>query len=210
VKDDRNPPPGEAEDDFVPLDAATEAALAAALRAAWAPRPLDPALNELLIESALEDPLAPPSELEVVESERLREALEGRGDHPDAALARALRTANSPSPLPGGRADQLAKAAAAPRRSGSVVFVAFGAAAATVMAAAAAAMLFLMPVERGHDEPAASAVTVPNPGFVQSRSTATLFHEKFATEDTSGRIDRIAAVRARELRQNRYAQWGVR
>jgi len=208
VKDDRKPLPGESEGDFVPLDAETESALTAALQAAWVPRPLDPALNELLIEAALEDPLAPPSELEVVESERLRDALEGKGEHPDALLARALKTANTPSPLAGARADQLAKAVAAPRRSGNVVFVAFGAATATVMAAAAAAMLFLTPVER--DEPAASAVTVPNPTFVQSRSTAALFNEKFATEDTSGRIDRIAAVRARELRQNRYAQWGLR
>jgi hypothetical protein len=208
VKDHRDPPPGETEADFVPLDAETESALTAALRAAWAPRSLDPALNELLIEAALEDPLAPPSELEVVESERLRNALEGKGEHADARLARALKTANTPSPLARARADQLAKAAAGPHRSGNVVFIAFGAATATVMAAAAAAMLLVTPVER--DEPAASAVSVPNPTFVQSRSTATLFNEKFATEDTSGRIDRIAAVRARELRQNRYAEWGVR
>ena len=208
MTDDRNPPPGEFDADGVLLDAETESQLTAALQAAWAPRPLDPALNELLIEAALEDPLAPPSELELVESQRLRDALEGKGEHPDAVLARALQTANTPTPLAAGRADQLARNAAAPRRSGNVIFVAFGAAAAAVTAAAAAAMLFLTPVSR--DEPAASAVTVPNPTFVQSRSTAALFHEKFATEETSGRIDRIAAARARELRQNRYAQWGVR
>ncbi len=209
MKDASAPPPAEAESDAVALDPATESALSAALKAAWAPRPLDPALNELLIEAALEDPLAPASELELVESERLRDALAGKGEHPDALLARALRTANAPAPLATQRADRLAgNVASPPRRSGNVVYVAFGAAAATVMAAAAAAMLFLSPVER---EPSAAAVvSVPNPSLVQSRSTAALFHEKFATEDTSGRIDRIAAVRARELRQNRYAQWGLR
>jgi len=204
----RTPAPGEAEDDLVPLDAATENALLEALQAAWAPRPLDPALNELLIEAALEDPLAAPSDLEIVESERLRRALEGDGDHPDALLARALRTAHAPSPILAPRAEQLVRATASPRRSGNVVFVAFGAAAATVMAAAAAAMLFLGPVER--EPAAASAVTVPSVAFAQSRSTTALFHERFATEDTSDRIDRIAAVRSRELRQNRYAQWGLR
>ena len=204
------PPPAEtdAEGEALELDAATESALTAALRAAWAPRPLDPALNELLIEAALEDPLAPPSEAEIVESERLRDALEGTGEHPDALLARALRTANTPAPLTGERADQLAPKLALPRRSSNVVYVAFGAVAAAAMAAAATAMLFVAPVER--EPAAASAVSVPNPTLAQSRSTSALFHEKFATEDTSDRIDRIAAARARELRQNRYAQWGLR
>src|SRR6185503_7488376 len=92
------PPPAEAESDAVALDPATESALSAALKAAWAPRPLDPALNELLIDAAREDPLAPASELELVESDRLRDALAGKGEHPDALLARALRTANAPAP----------------------------------------------------------------------------------------------------------------
>jgi hypothetical protein len=210
VKDERVPPPIEtdAEGETLELDAATESALAEALRAAWAPRTLDPALNELLIEAALEDPLAPASEAEIVESERLRDALEGKGEHPDALLARALRTANTPAPLSNERANQLVPELSSPRRSSNVVYVAFGAVAATAMAAAAAAMLFLAPVE--HEPAAATAVSVPNPTLAQSRSTTALFHEKFATEDTSGRIDRIAAVRARELRQNRYAQWGLR
>jgi hypothetical protein len=44
---------------------------------------------------------------------------------------------------------------------------------------------------------------------VQSRSTAPLF--RVGSEGaTSSRIDRIASARSRDLRDNRYAQWGVR
>jgi len=195
-----------------PLEPQLERALAEALRAAWAPAPLDPALNEQLIEAALEDPLAPPSEGELVESARLRDALEGKGVHPDADLARALRNAGAPDALAEQRARELAHGAVRPARSGNVIFVAFGAAAVTALAAAAAAMLFVFPAER-KDEAAPAAAVAPLPGaaaLAQSRSTAALFNEKFETAQTSDRIDRIADARSRELRQNRYAQWGLR
>jgi hypothetical protein len=188
------------------LDPEVEQALAEALRSAWAPAQLDPALNEQLIEAALEDPLAPASEAELVESARLRDALDGRGAHPDADLARALRNAGSPEPLPEPRVEQLVATATRPQRTGNVVFVAFGAAALTAMAAAAAAMLFVFPAERD-EAPAAMAAPLT---IAQSRSTAALFSEKFETAQTSDRIDRIADARSRELRQNRYAQWGLR
>src|SRR5262245_41237567 len=81
------------------LDEQSEEELMRALRNAWMPGALDPAVNEALIAAALEDPLAPPSEQELVESERLRQALEGRADHPQAELARALRAAASPPPI---------------------------------------------------------------------------------------------------------------
>ncbi|MEB2324275.1 MAG: hypothetical protein OZ921_17305, partial [Sorangiineae bacterium] len=76
-----------------------ERTLAESLRAAYAPEPLDDELNEALILAALDDPLAPPSAAELAESEALRRALEGEGEHPDAALARALRAAAAPGAL---------------------------------------------------------------------------------------------------------------
>src|SRR5258706_1088384 len=62
------------EDETLPPE--EEAALLAALEAALRPRELDSELNERLIERSLEDPLAPPSAEELVESARLRDALE--------------------------------------------------------------------------------------------------------------------------------------
>jgi hypothetical protein len=43
-----------------------------------------------------------------------------------------------------------------------------------------------------------------------SRSLAPLLDADAARLSASERIDRVASVRARELRENRYAAWGVR
>jgi hypothetical protein len=44
-----------------------------------------------------------------------------------------------------------------------------------------------------------------------SRSAADLFPEGIPKEGgTSDRVDRIAYARARDLRENRFARWGVR
>ena len=80
------------------LDPAEEERLASALRHAFAPSPIDPERHERLLRIALEDPFAPPSADELVESERLRQAFEGDGEHADLALARALAAAHSPAP----------------------------------------------------------------------------------------------------------------
>ncbi len=191
--------------------------LAQALRHAWAPTALDPRVNERLIELALEDPLAPPTEEEVAESVRLRDALETGSEHAGADLARALTAALAPQPLDQDTSKRLARrataseerAAAEPER-GNVVYVAFGAAAA-VAALAAAVMLVIQPAGRGL-EPAAQATmseAVPTQ-IALSRSTSTLFDAKFEVGRTSSRIDRIAEARARDLRKNRYTSWGVR
>jgi hypothetical protein len=176
--------------------------LALALQAAWAPAELDPALNEMLIEAALEDPFAEPSEEEVAESERLRQALDGEGEHPDAALARALALAHAPPGLTEEQNRGLARHALA-RRS-NVIYVAFGAA-ATLVAAAAAVLLFLFPASRS-----ATPTNRQVEKIAVSRSTVPLFDKKFDTADTTARIDRIASARARDLRRNQYAMWGVR
>jgi hypothetical protein len=187
------------------LDPAVEQALGEALRSAWAPGDLDPVLNEQLIEQALEDPFAPPTADEIVESERLRQALEGQGDHPDARLAGVLKAAASPRALE--KPERLLDSSLRGRRSGNVLFVAFGAAATAALAAAAAAMLFVFPAER---QAAPSAIAPALEQLVPSRSTAGLFHEKFEAGETSARLDRITSAREKDLRENRYALWGVR
>jgi hypothetical protein len=45
------------------------------------------------------------------------------------------------------------------------------------------------------------------------RSTESLFSEPFAKDThatTTARLDRIASARARDLRDNQYARWGVK
>jgi len=187
------------------LEPAVEHALSEALRAAWAPSVLDPARNALLIQLALEDPLAPPSDEEIVESERLRRALEGQGRHPSAELARALSAALGGSPLPDERLAEHAARATRARRT-NVIFVVFGAAAAAA-ALAASLLLVVRPASERATESATVATTVK-----LSRSTAPLFGQKFSAggHASTERIDRIALARGRELRQNRYAGWGVR
>lgn len=188
-----------------------EEELAQALRAAWAPDELDAGLNEALIAQALEDPFAEASPDEIAESGRLRAALEGDGDHPDAALARALAAALAPGELDPARAEQLGRKALpssppAPRR-GAVIYVAFGAAAAVAALAASVAMV----VGRlDAQAPSAAEVAARAQELAVSRSTAPMFQGKFDAADTTARIDRIALARARDLRSNRYALWGVR
>jgi hypothetical protein len=191
-------PPETDEADLAPLDAAAEAALAQTLRAAYAPSELDPRRHAELVRLALEDPLAPPSEEELIESERLRRALDGGDErHPEARLARALAAAVNPGPLPGATAERLASRAARPKPN--VLFVTFG---ALGLAAAASFALYL-----AHGT---ATTTGPTPTLARSRSTQELFREPFEQGRTTERIDRIAEARERDARENRYALWGVR
>jgi hypothetical protein len=182
--------------------------LAQALRAAFAPTEIDPRAHELLLEQALEDPFAPADEEERAESQRLRDALETGGAHPDAELARALGQAAHPEPaLSSEQHARIERRALQPARS-NVIFVAFGAVAA-VAALAASIALVVSPVRESR--PLAAAATQRSAGeeLAVSRSTAPLFHAPFETSGTTARVDRIASARARELRENRYAQWGL-
>jgi hypothetical protein len=196
--------PEEPRDELGPLDPEIEQALAGALRAAWSPGELSPARNDELVAMALEDPLAAATDEELIESERLRRALEGDGRHRDADLARALALATRPEAAPSGRIEPLA-ARALRRRPGNVVFVVFGAAAAAV-ALAASVLLVVRPAEQ---RASAAATPASAPRYEVSRSTAPLFSERFDTRQTTERIDRIASARARDLRHNRFATWGV-
>jgi hypothetical protein len=211
---DRRDPPGDGELVAL-LPPELERQLSEALRAAWAPESLDPAKNESLMALALEDPLAQPSSEEVAESERLRRALEGDGEHPYAELARALAAAGSPAALEPAAAEQAVKRVAgdperspqsgAAARRGNLVYVVFGAAAATLALAASVALVVGPMRDRWDPE-----LTATMQELAVSRSTASMFHEKFETAETTERVDRIAVARARELRSNRYALWGVR
>lgn len=190
------------------------AELAQALRSAHAPGELDPAVNERLIRQALEDPLAPASDEELVESERLRRALEGEDDHPDLDLVRALSTAHRGDARGTAETNELVDRAASaalgkPKRlqHGTVVYLTV----TGVLAAAAAVALFF----GAEAEPGASKNVQGTPRsratepLELSRSSEDLFKARFGRGGTTERVDRIATARARDLRANRFRQWGV-
>lgn len=204
----------QAEEEESPLSANEEAALLTALAAAWRPDELDPRVNERLLEMALEDPLAAPSEEEQIESARLRDALEQGLPHPDAGLLQALGAPFTTPPVVSLQPDEaveravtgaLGGAVAAPTKRTNVIYVAFGAASAA-LAVAASALLFVG-VSR---QTSPTAAAVEPSAFVKPRSTAPMFAERFETGDTTARMDLIASARSRDLRDNRYASWGVR
>jgi hypothetical protein len=187
--------------EIAPLDPTVERELAEAIRSAWEPSPLDAARHRQILEISLADPFADPTEEEVRESARLRRALdEGDTTHPDAELARVLKNAARPSAA-SSDAD-VAPPRIAGRTAGRVFYATFGAAA---LAAAAGFALF---VARPREQPAASRAPIPT--LHASRPTGELFAERFETGGTTARIDRIALARAHDLRENRYAMWGVR
>jgi hypothetical protein len=185
--------------------------LAEMLRAAHAPKDIDPALNDRLVELALGDPSAEPSAEELEHAEMLRKALESTGSEmgvgPYAAFARALRAAyRSEEPDPAIVEDAVRRALSG-RPKTNVIYLSFGVAA--VAALAASVLLFVFPAKPGSGEQASERPS-PAGALVMSRSTTPLFKEKFDTAATTLRIDRIAQVRSAELRSNHYALWGVR
>ncbi len=186
------------------LDAPDEQRLIELLRNALAPLELDRARHERLLQAAFEDPFAPASADEVTEGERLRRALASDGNHLDLDLARAVAAAHAPNAV----ARKPAPPAALPSaqsggRTSRWSYIRFGGALAGF--AAAAALVLAVTARRSR----APAPDLPALALAQSRSTAPLFRAAFA-EPASARIDRIAGLRARELRDNRYALWGVR
>ncbi|MEO6600166.1 MAG: hypothetical protein ABIQ16_09865, partial [Polyangiaceae bacterium] len=191
------------------LDPSEERRLSELLESAYAPAEIDPARHERLLLAALEDPFAPASAEELVESERLREALAGHGGHEDLALARALASAfapgtGAPSAVPMLELAPTGAPKRAPkRREGNVILLRLAGGGAA-LAAAAAVLLAILPSPGPESTPDLRAFTL-----AQSRSTAPLF-EPDSAGAASSRIDRIASLRRRDLRDNRYALWGVR
>ena len=195
------------------LPPAEEAEVLALLEAALRPCELDSELNERLLEMALEDPFAPPSAEELVESERLRDALAGQGKHPDVEVLRALG-----APFAGEKAEDVAervlqqtltKGAEPPRRN--VIYAVFGAGSALLAAAAALALLLQSPQPtRSQAGAVVAAAPTAAPTYIAPHSTADMFDERFDTAGTTARMDLIASARSRDLRDNRYASWGVK
>jgi len=143
----------------------------------------------------------PPSEEEIRESERLREALEDPSNANEGAeLLRAVKSAAAPKALdPSELEARVERSLASPSgaRRGVVIRVAFGATALAV--AAAAAVIFAL----GHG-PAAKA-----PELARARSTQPLFRNFDMHGGESARIDRILVARSADLRENQFARWGV-
>jgi hypothetical protein len=175
--------------------------------------------------AAWDDPDAPPTPEEIAASERLRDALEAPSfrftpsDQADASegaveaeLARALRVAVDPRPLTAAdhRAILDRTLGAGARRVGAqrraTVAVLFGGLAAAAAVLLAVTAIRLAPQgDRSAARPLAAPATLAVP-----RSTEALFDAPFPKEErTSARVDRIARARARDLRDNRYARWGV-
>ena len=196
---------GDLELELPPLSAEEEERLALALRHAFAPGEIDPECHERLLSAALVDPFAPATPDELVESERLRRALEGEGEseHADSRLARALAAAHAPKPA---ASANLAGAAARldPPSRGKLLYFRAGGFAAALAVAAGVLLSFGSRANRA-PAPDLQALTL-----AQSRSTSPLFPNDAAAGAPSTRIDRIASVRAHDLRENRYALWGVR
>ncbi|HEY1536062.1 MAG TPA: hypothetical protein VGF76_18710 [Polyangiaceae bacterium] len=192
--------------DLPTLDAEEERRLVNLLKSAFAPSELEPARHERLLQAALDDPFAAPSAEELVESERLRRALDGDGDHLDLVLARALSAAYAPSEAPP-KVVAPAALTTSSKPTAKLLYLRFGGALAAL--AAAAAVLLVLSTRNTQHSLEVSAPELPALALVQSRSTAALF-QSAAVGPPSARIDRIASARERDLRANRYAMWGVR
>lgn len=182
------------EDDAIPND---DAAVAHALKAAWSPEAIEAAELEAIVAAAVEGG----SREGALE---LARALDGAAPTTaEAELAVALRNAWAPRALDEAEnAALVAKAiggAGQSSRRGVVVRVAFGAS-VSVLALAASVLLYLN--VRETESPAAP--------LARTRSTQPLFSEPFRPGEASARIDRIALARASDLRDNRFARWGVR
>lgn len=136
-------------------------------------------------------------------AERLRRDLEDGRAHDDADVLRALAHAYAPKDLASGEHTRLVGAAlrgrAARRPGRSARNASLGVAAALALAAGVAffAARTLSP-------------SAPPTELARVRSTQPLFHRPFRAADGSARVDRIAMSRASDLRDNRFARWGVR
>ena len=85
------------------------------------------------------------------------------------------------------------------------MYFAFGGVASLVAMAAAVALVIRS------QSPEAPVAPGPKPPMAVSRSTSALFPDGIPAQGgTSDRVDRIAYARARDLRENRFARWGVR
>jgi len=157
------------------------------------------------------DPEAPPTEEELAAAEALRRAFDrGRAEPGNARadwdLVEAVRAAASPAAISRAKHRRIVDASLERKARGKVIGVAFGGVASLVAMAAALAIVMRSPSPKSAMEVAAAP-----PKMALSRSTAGLFPDGIPPAGgTSDRVDRIAYARARDLRENRFARWGVR
>ena len=155
-----------------------------------------------------DDPDAPPSAEEIAASERLREALEDRSAaHPDAELARALKHAVSPRAIESATHKKILDRTVPATRARTTVVYFAGALAA---AAAIALLVNTLPKSSSNAPPQIGADDL-GASLTRVHPADDLFDAPFPKDQpTSERIDKIATARARDLRANRYARWGVK
>lgn len=190
---------------------------AAALRAAYVPAEFDLKDNDALVDRALGivSTDAPATAAELDAAQRLREAMDhpraDDRDEPDIEVLDALISAYRPRSIEPLRNELLITRALkrSPQGASSRRALSFVTAAVLGVAAMAAGVaLYLRPVT---DVPVATNVAPPT--LQRSRSTAELFDPSTPFPRAGGesaRVDRIANARAAELRDNRFALWGVR
>lgn len=199
------------EGDSRPIGAHEQQVLLSALVAAQTPKPIFTDRHRQILAQALGlsfdddpvDPLAPATAEEQSAATKLRDSLDAD------SLILSLRLAHQPPPLPGTAELSLRGPAllnqshrAAWRRRGwpRTAWGAFAAAAAASLWFFARSNGMLDGFQAAHPESDTLAL---------SRSTKTLFEKPFVLSATSERIDKIALVRSRELRNNRFAIWGL-
>lgn len=157
------------------------------------------------------DPLAPASEAERLEAERLALALEGVGQHELAELALALTAAHRPSEVSELGLARAVKPTTLTANGGGRStksrrwFMTRAGSAAAVIALAAAIALTLRTRQQ-----TATPTVLQQPEFAISRSLAPLFVDQSTQGTTTERMDRIVMARSRDLRHNRYLSWRVR
>lgn len=228
------PPPTEAElREAQELERALERGidpLAAALRSAYRPDPLEDLEHEALLARALgnadADADAPATKAETREAERLAEELEtGNGRRAPAGpksepaeLAGALKAAWAPRSIEPLRnealiAKALQKMPSKRRRALPVTMAALSTLAAV---AAGVALFFSQGSQRETSSPTAAAPTAgqtaAQAALIRARSTTDLFDPGTpfpVSGGTSERMDRIVSARSADLRANRFAAWGV-
>lgn len=181
--------------------------LVESLRAAWSPEEISANAHQDIIDDV-------PTADELASSEALRAALEepSKITGGEALLAISLRAAYAPveisdadhrsivdvalARMPAGKVVELAS-----RRRSNVVRVTFGVVTGAI--ALAASIVLVLTWQGSHGDAGGLALA-------KVRTTQPLFTEPFKTGETSARIDRIASARASDLRDNRFAKWGVR
>ncbi|HEX9294483.1 MAG TPA: hypothetical protein VF881_01575 [Polyangiaceae bacterium] len=156
------------------------------------------------------DPDAAPTPEELESAEWLRRALD-RAESDVAAnrdweLLQSIRSAVAPVPLSDERHRRILDASLSPKRTGKVIYLAVGGMASLAAMAAALALVIGQPRQQSP-----AAVAQARRALAVSRSAADLFPEGIPpTGGTTERVDRIADARAQDLRENRFARWGIR